>query len=211
MSLTFKTLWAIIAPVAILTACVASGATVPVIVMSVVGILFVIGVGYHIPETNILGAILCIFYGYYSYEQGFISNTIVNLAILTPLQIISYFVWKGKIKISYSFKNIVERFKIPLSLFLALFYIIVIYITNQTTNATAIDVVSASLVVSATFLLLIESKNQWYYWIPYNALEVLLWLYAFTVSTELLSILIMRLVFLLNSFYGFYLWRNYEK
>lgn len=211
MSITFKTLWAIIAPIIILTACVASGATIPVIIMSVVGILFVIGVGYHIPETNLLGAILCIFYGYYSYEQGFISNAIVNLSLLTPLQIISYFVWKGKIKVNDYFKRIVERFKIPLSFSLALFYIIIIYVTNQTTNATAIDVLSASLVVSATFLLLIESKNQWYYWIPYNSLEVILWLYAFTVSTELLSIFIMRLVFLLNSFYGFYLWRNYEK
>lgn len=179
-------------------------------IMSVIGILFVVGVAAKEPKANLLGLILCLMMGYYSYEAGYIANAIVNIAVLAPMQLLAYHVWKGTLHIDNALYRRIEKHKISLLGISLLFYSSVVGITSYFNNTTIsiLDIITASLVISATLLLMIKSPNQWYFWIPYNFLEVLLWVIATSVSQEMMAIAVMRVIFFINSIFGYINWNN---
>lgn len=205
-----KTMWAVIAPLIILISCFISDTTIFTTVMSLVGVFFVIGVAYRIPETNLLGAVLCFMLGVVSYGEGFLVNAAVNLFILAPLQLIAYLQWLGKKWISDNITGFVIKNHLKIFSSLLLFYIIVLGSLGSTTMPLH-DAVSGALIVMSTFLLVSDNKKQWYYWIPANTVEFIMWTYASLINPLVIPVAVMRAVFFINSLIGAKEWGVFSK
>lgn len=206
----FKTMWAIIAPLIILSASILSQADGFTTILSLVGVFFVIGVAYRVPETNLLGAVLCFMLGIVSYSEGFLINSAVNLFVLAPLQILAYLQWIGKKWIPQSITDFViqNHFKIFLSLLL--FYIIILASLGKSSMPLH-DSLSGALIVMSTFLLVSDNKKQWYYWIPANTVEMVMWIYAAILNPLVIPVAVMRAVFLINSLIGAKEWGLFSR
>lgn len=206
----FKTMWAIIAPLIILAASVLSQTDGFTTILSLVGVFFVIGVAYRVPETNLLGAVLCFMLGIVSYSEGFLINSAVNLFVLAPLQVIAYLQWIGKKWVPQSITDFViqNHFKIFLSLLL--FYIVILASLGKSSMPIH-DSLSGALIVMSTFLLVSDNKKQWYYWIPANTVEMVMWIYAAIINPLVIPVAVMRAVFLINSLIGAKEWGLFSR
>lgn len=198
-------IWMGVATALVGGALLVSGATPMVSAATLSGILYVVLVAAKRWEANIFGAILAVIFGYLSFQVGFFANAAVNMAVLAPMSLFGVFYWK---KNSDAPPASLTRLQ---SLLLTIASTIAIAITYQITllngsNLPALDAITGVLPVVATFLLVGRFKQQWYLWIPYNAIEVFMWFTVASAAPEVLAILVMRVVFLINSLYGAYNW-----
>ena len=74
----------------------------------------------------------------------------------------------------------------------------------------ALDGFSAVLPIIGTWLLVNMYKEQWLYWLAYNLLEVALWFTVLSAAPEMLAIFAMRVVFFINSVFGYFNWNSNE-
>lgn len=203
-SLTNK-VWSILSPLLIVASCYFTNSPPEIYVASVIGILFVLCVANGKAVGNLLGAALALMYAYLSLEAGFIGNAVINGILIFPMQLCAFFIWrksKGAIKLPKGmFKFIVGAF--------AVLSVGAVYTASINGSSLPIhDGISSTLLIFATFLLMMKAKEQWYAWIPYNALEVLMWFIAASLHPEMLAIFVMRSVFFVNSLIGFVNWRK---
>lgn len=207
--MNWRAVWAFIAVVSILVGCIVSKASYEVMSASLVGVLFVLGVAYKKPIANLLGATLCAMLGLMSWQAGFYMNAIINVCVLLPLQLLAYINWVTGTSKQAAHKSLVEtvcrkRFLIYTAWLIPL--LVAAYFSGS--HLWIHDAVTASLVIVATLLLMFNVKEQWQFWIPYNAIEVFMWFIAASLAPEMLAIMLMRIVFFINSLIGYYEWRH---
>lgn len=200
----FKFLWSTLATVGVLATCYISNSTPIVTAASIIGVLFVIGVAFKNAWTNLLGAVLTLIYAVLSYKAGYYANSVINLILLFPLQLAAFWHWrktKDKVfELSAYWKKIIvvlTAISIAISCSLTSYFGSSLWIH---------DGISAVLVIVATLLLMLKVKEQWYAWIPYNALEVFMWFMTASFHPEMLAIFVMRSIFFVNSLIGWYEW-----
>ncbi|WXX18507.1 hypothetical protein TacPo2_52 [Pantoea bacteriophage TacPo2] len=207
--MNWRFLWTIIAVVSVLIGCVVSKASYEVMSASLVGVLFVLGVSFKKPSANLLGALLCGMLAWMSWQAGFFMNAIINLFLLLPMQLIAYATWVTNVTHRTEHKSLVEKvvskrwwiytaWLIPL--------LVAAYFSGS--HLWVHDAVTASLVIVATILLMFNVREQWQFWIPYNAIEVFMWFVAASAAPEMLAIMLMRVVFFTNSIIGYFEWRH---
>lgn len=207
--MNWRLIWATFAVLSIMFGCVVSKASYEVMVTSIVGVLFVLGVAYKKPIANLLGAFMCGMLGWMSWQAGFYMNTIINVCLLLPMQLIAWVSWSTTSHTETTLKSLVDkavskRWWIYTAWLLPL--LVAAYFSGS--HLWVHDAVTASLVIVATILLMCKRKEQWQFWIPYNLLEVFMWFVAASLAPEMLAIMVMRIVFFINSLIGYYEWRN---
>lgn len=209
MNQTLNNIWLAIAVAAISISSVVSGAPPLMMCASLVGIIFVVGVSRGWVHCQAFGALLAIFIAYFSYEAGFYGNMAINVLFVLPMSLAGWSQWirsnrQGGIK--YSIKVEDRR---RTSLAVALVFLICLCVSFATHAAMPIhDGLSTALLIIATFMLAVGFKEQWYFWIPYNTLEVFMWFTVASSQPEMLAVLAMRGVFLVNSLIGWVNWRK---
>lgn len=199
----FKSIWSIISTVTIILSCYVTNSPIEVYFTSTIGILFVLCVANGVAIGNLLGSVLALSYGYLSYKTGFYGNSVINLFLIFPLQVLAYFLWKR-------YKGILVLNKKVKWILLVLFIGCVFISVNLSINSGSLmpyhDGISSILLIFATILLTLKVKEQWYAWIPYNTIEVLMWFTAASVQPEMFAVFVMRSVFLINSIIGSVNW-----
>lgn len=128
--------------------------------------------------------------------------------ILLPMQVAAYFQWKKGFLPSGTREFLVNHHQ-QLFVCLSALYLVIGFLTGSTMIGH--DAVSGALLVTATFLLMSDTYKQWYYWIPCNALEAIMWVSAAYINPLVIPIAVSRGIFLLNSCLGFYEWRINER
>lgn len=205
----FEKIWSAVAVLLVLAACLISGADLFVSALSLVGILFVLGVSFKRPESQLLGAVFCGFLAFASFGASFYANAIVNGLILIPASIYGYFLWKrrtgaGKLERSLSkdqFMKVCAGITIATS--------VVFFFTATAGGALPLmDALTAVMPVVATFLMIGAYRDQWFLWIPFNAIQAFMWFTAASLQPAVLAVFVLKLVFLVNSLIGFYQWRK---
>lgn len=200
--------WNILAIAGMIGACIVTNATPMTWALSMVGIMFVLGVSTGNKYAQILGAILVAMYGYLSYSAGFYGNMAVNLAIILPMQLYGAYQW---VRTSDTNGVVVrplrpnQRIGVGASA-VALSIIGVLLCMVFGSNLPVHDGISSALVIVATLLMVLRCKEQWYLWIPYNTLECIMWFFAASLAPEILAVFVMRVIFLINSIIGYYNW-----
>lgn len=208
MNKLLKITWGVFAPLVVLLSCLHVDPEPMTALTALTGILFVIGVAYRIPEGNLLGGLLCVFLAASSWSAGFYVNAVVNIFILFPMQIIAYIEWKYGV-LSKRIKRLAKNNHMVIFCLLSLVYLGIGLHTNS--NMLYHDALSSAMLVTATFLLMSDTHKQWFYWIPCNLLEAIMWSTATIINIDLLPIAISRGVFLVNSCIGAYEWRNHGR
>lgn len=177
---------------------------------SVVGIIFVLCVAFGNKYANVFGALCAITFGYFSLEQGFFGNAVVQLMFVLPMSLYGIYAWskrsKSEVGIKRSLSNC-DRANF-VSAAVALLAVAFMFSFSTGANMPIADAVTTMLPILGTFLLVNAYKEQWYVWITYNFIEVLMWFAVLSVAPDMLAVLVMRVVFFLNSLIGAYEWRK---
>lgn len=204
----FQKLWAVIATMCVAAACYISKSDYDVTAASITGIVFVIGVANGWKHSNFFGAVFSALLGYISYEHGLFGNALINAGFCMPLCLYGWYSWVNDSKDStVKAKTLSSNgrfYYTGLTIISMCGSITFSYLSAS--NMWLYDGVSSTLPIIATVLLVLAYKEQWYVWIAYNALEVLMWFEISNSSQEVLAILVMKVVFLLNSLIGLYQW-----
>lgn len=203
-SLTNK-IWGVLSTTLIVASCYFTNSPPEIYAASVIGILFVLCVANGKAIGNLLGAALALMYAYLSYKSGFFGNSVINLYFIFPMQLLAFFVWrkyKGALSLPKGAGYLMA------GLFVVASFVSVRLAINSGSSMPLHDGISSILLIFATVLLTLKVKEQWYAWIPYNAIEVLMWFAAASLHPEMLAIFVMRSVFFINSLIGFYNWRK---
>lgn len=204
-----EVIWSIVATILVAISCYVSGAGAFISALSIVGILFVLGVAFKRPESQLLGAGFVGMLAYASYTAGFFANAAVNGIVLVPLSIWGYFHWKrGK-----QSKNLVKKLsRKNLILYITTIFssviLLLLFTINAGGNLPILDALTGVLPVASTLLMVGGYREQWLLWIPYNALQALMWFSAASLQPAMLAVFVLKLVFLLNSIIGAYNWNK---
>lgn len=204
---TFQAVWTILATGTVLASCYFSNASHLVTLGSFFGIVFVILVAFKNQYANLFGALLAIVFGYLSYNAGYFTNAAVNILFSAPMGLFGWWYWTKH-------KNDATKSLTKAEIVLGLSALIIsagIGVSAALMHNSAhpfVDGISGILPIFATILLVLRYKEQWYLWIPYNAMEVFLWFSAASLAPEVLSIFVMRVIFLVNSCIGYFQWKE---
>lgn len=207
LSKSLKSVWAFIATATVAASCIVTEAPPVVAMASMVGIGYVLLVAYGHWFANVFGALLGGLFGYLSYEAGFFGNAAVNWAFTIPVSLWGVWYWKNHQEDAPRIMNTFQRKHYGAGL-MALLGVGMLFAFRSGSNLWYMDGVSAVLPIMATLLLVTRYREQWYLWIPYNAIEVVMWFWVASSAPEMLAILAMRIVFLFNSLFGCYLWHK---
>ena len=182
------------------------------------GVLCVVLVAKRKFSNFFWGVINCVMYGLFSISFGYVGNFQLNILFFLPLQFLGVLQWKGHLTSTTVVKN--KKLTLKYWLFtllfggllcLALFYEIRelavaltgSYVFDDYPLARSLDAITTSLSVCAQILLSFRYSEQWYFWIVINILQIAMFSLPETLN---INILIMWILFLLNSFYGLRMW-----
>lgn len=202
----FRT-WLGIATAAIAWCCFITDANWLVSTATITGIVFVVCVSFGKPLGNLFGALSSICVGFLSYEAGYYGNVVMS-GIIAAMTLMAWYMWyfrsyKGSIKP----RTLSYRYKIGFISILAIGCIASIAYSYMTgAKLPVLDGVTAVIPIMATLLLMGAYKEQWLLWIPFNVLEVIMWVIAYQSNPELLAVIFMKVIFCLNSVIGYYNW-----
>lgn len=202
-------IWSALAVLLVMAACLISGADLFVSALSLVGILFVLGVSFKRPESQLLGAAFCGFLAYASFGAGFYANALVNGAFLLPASIFGYFYWKRRTGAGNLERSLTSEQFGKVAALIALATIITFYFTIGAGGALPfMDALTAVMPVAATLLMIGAYRDQWLLWIPFNAIQAFMWFSAASLQPAVLAVFVLKMVFLVNSVIGYYQWRK---
>lgn len=202
-------IWMFVAIFATMIACIVSGAGIFVNVLSMVGILFVLGVAQKAPTSQLFGAAFCLLLGIASFTTGFYANAIVNCIVMMPMCIMGYYTWRKGRQHSNLEKNLSRK---KLLLYIASIFVATLCVAAFTVTGGGalpiLDALTAVLPVAATILMTGGYREQWLIWIPFNALQAFMWFSAASLQPAVLAVFVLKLIFLANSLIGYYNWRK---
>lgn len=202
-------IWSVIAVLLVLGASFISGADLFVASLSLVGIIFVLGVSFKHPSSQLFGAAFCGFLSYASFGAGFFANAAINGAVLLPASIFGYYLWKkraGAAKLERSLsKGALFKVLSGIGFLTAFAYMLTV---DAGGAMPFLDSLTGVMPVFATFLMVGAYREQWLLWIPYNVIQAFMWFTAASLQPAVLAVFVLKLVFLVNSLIGYYQWRK---
>lgn len=199
--------WAALASITVLAACVVSDAPMLVTAGTVSGIMFVTAVAFKKWYANFFGAALAIIFGVLSYQAGYLANAASNLLYIAPMSLFGLWYWLKHKDAPVKSLSVVQQGTVILLTVLGC--VVSTYMAKEAGSTHWIlDGISGFLPLIATVLLVFRFKEQWLLWIPYNSIEVILWMSAASLAPEVFAIFVLRVVFLINSVIGFLEWNK---
>ena len=180
-------------------------------VTSLIGVTYVLGIAFSSRWANLFGAVLAVLFGYFSYQQGFFGNALICFAYSLPVSLWGFYLWNRNSKngILVERRNLSKDSRTKLALgTVAAIGVSCGFSFYMGSNLWYLDGFSAILPIIGTYLLARMYAEQWYYWLGYNTLEVIMWTLVMSSTPEMLGILVMRILFLINSIFGFVIWRK---
>lgn len=187
-------------------------------IASFTGALSVILASKEYIYTYIFGIINCITFGLYAFAYGYVGNFQLNIMYFLPLQFDGLYVWNKDIKVKNL--NILQKIGFTyLSLVLwFIFYFEIPSFTKFVTNqeylyeynilARFLDSGTTSLSIIAQYLLINKYYENWIIWIIINIFQIIM--FSGINNFISINIIIMSCIYLINAFYGLYLWK-YKK
>lgn len=171
-------------------------------VVNLVGIVFVLAAAFKHKTTQLLSSIFVIVFGIVCWQSQIYANAVVNLLLLLPISLVGILIWNGTLKWSTKIETgllLIGNFAI----YLIAFATLLVFDVGQ---HHVLDALSASMIIVATILLALQDKRCWYWWVSLNTLEVIMWFMIASTNQDAIGLLILRVVFLVNSIFGFIEW-----
>lgn len=158
------------------------------------------------------GVINCTLYAYVSFQNGYYGETILNLLFHIPMHIIGYFTWRNNMNADKD--TVIPK---PMSAKVKTRLLIIGAITTATwgfclqklnSNMPYISALCNVLSLTAQLSSVKRYAEQWLFWIALNCISVGLWVTAMQNGSQNIGTLLMWLVYVVNSIWGFIKWKH---
>ncbi|MFA9487339.1 MULTISPECIES: nicotinamide riboside transporter PnuC [unclassified Mannheimia] len=196
-------------------------------IAAITGILCVVFVGKGKISNYFFGLISVSLYAYISYTFQLYGEMMLNLLVYVPVQFIGFYFWRKNMTSQNTVNNAGVEEVIAKALTAKQWGIVIIsaivgtflYVELLKYLDSALPVLDgATVVISivAQILMVLRYREQWALWIIVNIMTISLWAAMYFQNGETsLPLLVMYVMYLCNSIYGYYNWiklhRNHQK
>ncbi|MFC0179357.1 nicotinamide riboside transporter PnuC [Thorsellia kenyensis] len=190
------------------------------IVSSITGVIGVILIAQAKLSGYFYAIIATSTYAFIAYQYHFFGEAIAYAFLFLPLQFIGYFHWfknlrkdKNKKKVEVITKKLTTQ-QTPLLITFTFISIFIYALLMQKIGGhqPGLDSATAVLNVVGTLLMVLRYQEQWLAWIAVNITAIALWVLAVLENkNEGMAILAMWTIYLINSIYGYIVWRQKNK
>ncbi|HHW7569602.1 TPA: nicotinamide riboside transporter PnuC [Mannheimia haemolytica] len=196
-------------------------------IAAITGILCVVFVGKGKISNYLFGLISVLLYAYISYTFQLYGEMMLNLLVYVPVQFIGFYFWRKNMTNENTVNNAGVQEVIAKALTAKQWVIVAIttiigtflYIELLKYLGSALAVLDgATVVISivAQILMVLRYREQWALWIIVNIMTISLWTAMYFQNGETsLPLLVMYVMYLCNSIYGYYNWiklhRNHQQ
>ena len=181
-------------------------------ISAICGISYTFFAGKGKPYCYLFGITGSAFYGFISWQNAVWGNLFLYILYYVPMQIAGFIKWNKNLKQDKSsiVKINVSRRELAVILLISLFLIIILsFILSRYADPHPIlDSITTVLSVSAMYLTVRRSAEQWLFWLIVNALSLTMWINLALNGTKVWSTVIMWAVYLFLSFYFYYEWKK---
>lgn len=166
--------------------------------------------------TYYFGVFAVVTYGIVSLHSNYIYDYMLNIFFLLPIQVIGYAMWKQHMKDESHVMVAKLKHALPIALVTVTAIVLlstVLYdpfaefVLKQPSSITGVyrllDASTTVLTILAQILMIKRYSLQWPIWIAINIMAIFMWLDLSSPAQ-----VVMWSFYLLNSFYGYYVWRK---
>lgn len=209
---TWEKVWLILAVTSIFILSLYLNNNIISIIVAVTGVISVISSGKGKLSGFAFGVINAIIYAYIAYNTKYYGEMLLNLFYYLPLQFYGFYIWskhinpqtKEVIKTRMTNQNRLIIFII--SIFSTIIYGFILSYLGD--SYPFLDSFSSVLSVITMILAIKRFMEQWILWIGVNSSRILLWILASLNNTNNIALLLMSIIYLINSIIMFIKWKN---
>ena len=192
-------------------------------IAAITGILCVVFVGKGKISNYLFGLISVSLYAYTSYTYQLYGEMQLNLFVYVPVQFIGFYLWRKHMTSENTVNDAgveeviakalnAKQWGIVLAIVAIGTYAYSLWLTRLESALPQLDGATVVISLVAQVLMMLRYREQWALWIIVNVLTIALWaaMYFKTGDTSL-PLLVMYMMYLCNSIYGYYNWTQLVK
>ncbi|MBL8820003.1 MAG: nicotinamide mononucleotide transporter [Planctomyces sp.] len=162
-------------------------------------------------EGYLIGLYNSLSYSILAYNNGLFGEVYLNLLFFIPTGVIGYVMWSRHMRQDKTVEmrqlGWSQRFAVVVICIACTVVLGLLLRLNPLQNTPFIDATTNVLSVVATFLMMWRYKEQWLLYILLNIVTIVMWCLRFRAGGEAGDLMIvMWLLFLLNSLFGYWRW-----
>ncbi|MBE6493325.1 MAG: nicotinamide mononucleotide transporter [Methanosphaera stadtmanae] len=209
---TWEKVWLIIAVFSVFILSLYSNNNMISIIAAITGIISVICSGKGKLSGFGFGVINAIVYAYIAYNTRYYGEMLLNLFYYLPLQFYGFYIWSQHInpQTKEVIKTSMNKQNRLIVLIIAIVTTIIygVILSNFGDSYPFLDSFCSVLSVITMILAIKRFMEQWILWIGVNSSRILLWILASLNNINNIAILLMSIVYLINSIIMFIKWKN---
>lgn len=196
-----------------LAACIYQNNSLIVVITTISGIIYVLLNAKVNKYGFVFGIINILLYGIILLNQKIYGGAIYNIVYGFPMLVYGYIIYsRDEKKKQIGIKTIDSKVRTWAIVILTIVIAITAYVLSLlNSNLVIIDSITIILGASGIYLASNKYKEQWIVWIIANTMNTIMWTILTIKNIENLPILVMWLVCLVNSIYGFFHWNKLNK
>lgn len=192
-------------------------------IAAITGILCVVFVGKGKISNYFFGLISVSLYAYTSYTYQLYGEMHLNLFVYVPVQFIGFYVWRKHMTSENTVNHAgveeviakalsAKQWAMVIAIMAIGTYAYSLWLTHLESALPQLDGATVVISLVAQVLMILRYREQWALWIIVNLLTIALWaaMYFKTGDTSL-PLLVMYMMYLCNSIYGYYNWTQLVK
>ncbi|WP_159084413.1 nicotinamide riboside transporter PnuC [Dongshaea marina] len=173
-------------------------------VSSITGIIFVTSLAQDYKHANLFGAIFSVTLAILSFEANFFGNALMNILFSVP---VSLYAWYRSSRPSPGRYTLTLPQAIGWGALSVILLLCSIWFSVHSGSFMPIyDGISTMLPIIALVMMAFRLKEQWWIWLLFNALELVMWFKASGIQQGLWAVFAMKVIFLVNSVIGLIHW-----
>lgn len=204
-------LWILVANLTVIIVSIVMHDTFLNIITALTGVLSVIFAAKGKVSTFYFGIINVIIYSTICFFNELYINYAIYFFFFLPCNIIGIFTWGKNLTNSslvktrhFNFKQILLWLTVLLVILTSTSFLVNINYNDLTKSF--LDSSSSIVSMSAMLITVLRYREQWLLWVICNILAIAVWTMDYISSGDNIAILIMWVVYLLNSIYGLFYW-----
>ena len=184
------------------------------LIAGVTGVICVFLVNMRRISSYAWGTVNALLYGYSALSVGLYGDTGLNWIFYLPMQVIGAYFWSQRMTIDRDvYADVVKAKSFTLNqacLFggiLLFSYLSMVCLLSAFDGSQPYkDAATTTLSIAATFLMVRGYREQWFCWFAVNVISIMMWYTAYLETGTGFGVLIMWVMFLINSIYGTITW-----
>lgn len=204
--------WFLIATIGIFIVNIVLGEDLLSLIAAVTGIICVVLAGKGKLSAYIFGVIHIVSFALFLFSAKYYGMLMLNIFYYLPMQFYGYYVWQKNMNpITHEVYKKNMTLKQNIILFVSVFVLTILYgmfLNYLNGNMPFVDALSTIISIVALYVSIKMYTEQWLLWIIVNAINIILWIHALVIDVGSVAILIMTLIYFVNSVLMYLKWKN---